>query len=66
MSMTNKKLSSDKRQDRSDVLSLLNSIDGMCDACQYVLNTYTQTTLMLAITTEAKMLLMKLQVMKDR
>ena len=66
MSMTNKKLSSDKPQDRSNVLSLLNSIDGMCDACQYVLNTYTQTTLMLAITTEAKMLLMKLQVMKDR
>ena len=66
MSMTYKKLSSDKPQDRSDVLSLLNSIDGMCDACQHVLNTYTQTTLMLAITTEAKMLLMKLQVMKDR
>ncbi len=64
--MTYKKLSFDKSQDRSDVLSLLNSIDGMCDACQHVLNTYTQTTLMLAITTEAKMLLMKLQVMKDR
>lgn len=64
--MTYKKLSPDKPQDRSDVLSLLNSIDGMCDACQHVLNTYTQTTLTLAITTEAKMLLMKLQVMKDR
>lgn len=66
MSKTNIKLSSECQQDRSDVLSLLNSIDGMCDACQHVLNTYTQTTLMLAITTEAKMLLMKLQVMKDR
>lgn len=64
--MTHKKLSYDKLQDRSDVLSLLNSIDGMCDACQHVLNTYTQTILMLAITTEAKMLHMKLQVMKDR
>lgn len=66
MSTTPNKPSYDSQQDRSDVLSLLKSIDGMCDACQHVLNTYTQTTLMLAITTEAQMLYMKLQVMKER
>jgi hypothetical protein len=38
----------------------------MFEVCQNVLNTYTQTTLMLSITTEAKMLQLKLQVMKER
>lgn len=48
------------------MLSLLLSIESMYQTCQTVLNTYTQTTLMLSITVEAQMLLMKLQVMKER
>ena len=56
----------DRPQVQSDVLSSLETIDTMFEACQSVLNIYTQATLMLAITTEAKMLQLKLQVMKDR
>lgn len=66
MSTPPKKQSSVYKQDKSDVLSLLLSIESMYVACQNVLNTYTQTTLMLSMTIEAQMLLMKLQVMKDR
>ena len=56
----------DTKTDRSDVKSLLENIESMYVACQNVLNSYTQTTLMLAITIEANMLQMKLSVMKDR
>lgn len=66
MSTPPKKLSTDRLQVQSDVLSSLESIDTMFEACQSVLNIYTQATLMLSITTEAKMLQLKLQVMKDR
>lgn len=55
-----------KKQDKSDVKSLLMSIESMYDTCQTVLNNYTQITLMLSITIEAQMLLMKLGVMKER
>lgn len=66
MSTTNKKPQNDKRQDRSDVLSLLTAIRRMYDTYQDVLNSHTQTALMLSITLEAQMLLMKLRVMKER
>ena len=66
MSTPTKKPSFDKQQDKSDVLSLLLSIESMFVACQNVLNSYTQTTLMLSISLETQMLLMKLRVMKDR
>ncbi|MBR4365859.1 MAG: hypothetical protein IKP43_03650 [Bacteroidaceae bacterium] len=66
MSIPSKRQSTSHQQDKSDVLSLLLSIESMYQTCQTVLNTYTQTTLMLSITIEAQMLLMKLQVMKDR
>ena len=66
MSISPKRQSIPKMKDKSDVLSLLLSIETMYETCQNVLNTYTQTTLMLAITIEAQMLLMKLRVMKER
>lgn len=66
MSTHPKKQFSGMQQDRSDVLSLLQSIETMYNTCQNVLNTYTQTTLMLAITIEAQMLLRKLHVMNER
>ena len=66
MSTSPKKQSIDRPQVQSDVLSSLESIKTMFEACQSVLNTYTQATLMLSIITEAKMLQLKLQVMKDR
>ena len=56
----------DRHTDRSDVKSLLENIESMFLSCQNVLNTYTQTALILAITIESKMLQMKLCVMKDR
>lgn len=65
-SMPSKKSSIVSQQRKSDILSLLQSIDNMFVACQHVLNSYTQTTLLLSIALEAQMLLMKLQVMKDR
>lgn len=64
MSTTPKKQSIDRPQIQSDVLSSLESIKTMFEACQSVLNTYTQATLMLSIITEAKMFQLKLQVMK--
>ena len=66
MSNPTKRMSIEPQHDKSDVLSLLESIETMFVACQNVLNSYTQTTLMLSITTEAKTLQLKLQVMKDR
>ncbi len=66
MSITTKKQSTDKKQDYSDVLSMLESIETLFVACQKVLNTYSQSALILSITNEAEMLLLKLQVMKER
>lgn len=66
MSTTPKKQSIDRPRVQSDVLSSLKCIKTMFEACQSVLNTYTQATLMLSIITEAKMLQLKLQVMKER
>ena len=56
----------DSAIDKSDVLSILQSIDTLYTACQSVLNTYSQSALMLSIATEAEMLLLKLKVMKER
>lgn len=64
--MSKKLHNSDPIRDRSDVKSMLETIESMYNACQDVLNIYSQTSLMLAITIEAKMLLMKLEVMKQR
>lgn len=66
MSKTTKKPTIDKQQDKSDVLSLLIVIKRLFDTSQEVLNTHTQTTLMLSVILEAQMLLKKLQVMKQR
>ena len=60
MSTRTKKLSSDSLTDKSDILSILESIDSMFEIYQNVFNSYTQDALMLAITTEAEMLLLKL------
>ena len=66
MSIPFKKQNTDKKQDKSDVLSLLMVIKRMFEMSQEVLNTHSQTALMLSVTLEAQMLLMKLQVMKER
>ena len=56
----------DASSDRSDVKQILETIETMYDTCQNVLNTYTQSSLLFGIIIESQMLLMKLQVMKDR
>lgn len=61
-----KKPSMDNRTDKSDILSILESIETMFEVYQKVLNIYTQTSLMLSMTTEAEMLILKLQVMQER
>ena len=61
-----KKPSMDNRTDKSDILSILESIETMFDVYQKVLNIYTQTSLILSMTTEAEMLILKLQVMQER
>ena len=66
MSIHPKKLSMDNLSDNSDILSILESIETMFDVCRKVHNSYTQASLMLSITTEAEMLLLKLRVMQDR
>ena len=66
MSTTNKKQSADKQQDRSNVLSLLKTLERIYTLCQDVLNTHAQTALMLSLAIEAEMLLLKLGVMRDR
>lgn len=66
MSIPSKQSSPDRKQDKSDVLSLLTVIKRLFETSQEVLNTHAQTALMLSITLEAQMLLMKLRVMKDR
>lgn len=63
---TVKKQSLTKQPDKSDVLSILQSIESLYNSYLNVLNFYTQTTLLLSITFEAQMLLMKLRVMCDR
>lgn len=52
--------------DQSDILSILESIASMFEVCQKVLNKYTQSALILSITTEAEMLLLKLRIMEKR
>ena len=66
MSTHQKKLSMDSHNDRSDILSILESIESMFEVCRNVHNSYTQAALMLSITTEAEMLLLKLRVMRER
>ncbi len=66
MSTHSKKQSIDNRIDKSDILSILESIESMFEVYQKVLNIYTQTSLMLSMTTEAEMLILKLQVMQER
>lgn len=59
MSTHPKKPSMDNRTDKSDILSILESIETMFEVYQKVLNIYTQTSLMLSMTTEAEMLILK-------
>ena len=66
MSIHTRKQIIDSKTDNSDLLSILQSIESMFEVCQKVVNGYTQAALMLSITTEAEMLLLKLQVMEER
>ena len=67
MSIHTKKPSIDNPKDKSDdILSILESIESMFEVCQKVLNSYTQAAILLSITTEAEMLLLKLRVMEKR
>ena len=66
MSTHPRKLSIDNHIDKSDILSILESIETMFEVYQKVLNIYTQTSLMLSMTTEAEMLILKLRVMQER
>lgn len=66
MSTTKTQQQNDKRQDKSNVLSLLKSIERIYNLCQDVLNTYAQRALMLSLVIEAYMLLLKLKVMGER
>lgn len=52
--------------DKSSVLSLLEALEHIFNLCQDVLNTYSQTSLMLSLTIESQMMLMKLRVMRER
>lgn len=63
--MTENKLY-DRRSDKSDVLSLLQTIDQLYQVSCSVLNDHTQTSLRMSIAIEAQMLLSKLQVMNRR
>ena len=66
MSINPKKQSIYNQTDKSDILSILESIEAMFEVFQKVLNIYTQTSLMLSMTTEAEMLILKLRVMQER
>ena len=66
MSMHVKKPSTENIPDKSDILSILESIESMFEVCQNVLNSYSQTAILLSITTEAEMLLLKLGKMERR
>ena len=57
---------SDTKSDRSDVLSLLTTIEDMFRISQQTLNEYSRTSLLLSIAIEGQMLLLKLQVMYER
>lgn len=65
-SMTKNNCVNDASSDRSDVKQILETIETMYATCQNVLNTYTQSSLLFGIIIESQMLLMKLQVMKER
>ena len=56
----------DRRNDTSDVLSLLQTIDQLYQVSCAVLNDHTQTSLRMSIAIEAQMLLTKLQAMNRR
>ncbi len=56
----------DRRSDKSDVLSLLQTIDQLYQVSCSVLNDHTQTSLRMSIAIEAQMLLSKLQAMNRR
>lgn len=66
MSIHVKKPSIENKPDKSDILSILESIETMFEVCQNVLNSYSQTAILLSITTEAEMLLLKLGKMEMR
>lgn len=66
MSTPKKRQQSDSQHDKSNVLSLLQTIERIYRLCQDVLNTYTRTALILSLTIEAQMLLLKLRVMRER
>lgn len=56
----------DLHSDKSDVLSLLQTIDQLYQVSCSVLNDHTQTSLRVSIAIEAQMLLSKLQAMNRR
>lgn len=56
----------DTQTDRSDVLSLLTTIEVIFRASQHTLNEYSRSSLLLSIAIESQMLLMKLQTMYER
>lgn len=64
--MTRKRQTTDAMPDKGNVLSLLKALEHIFDLCQDVLNTYSKTSLMLSLAIESQMLLMKLQVMRER
>lgn len=66
MSIHVKKQSIQSQDDKSDIKSILESIESMFEVCKKVFNSYTQSALMLSIATEAEMLLLKLRVMEER
>lgn len=64
--MTKNLNTTDNKTDRSDVLSLLTTIDSMFHASQNTLNEYSRTSLLLSIIIEGQMLLTKLSTMFER
>lgn len=66
MTMTKRRQTSDKQQDKSDIMSMLSAIEHIYSLCQDVLNTHTQTAMMLSLAIESQMLLLKLRTMHER
>ena len=64
--MTKRRQTNDVQQDKSDIMSILSAIEQIYNLCQSVLNTHAQTALMLSLTIETQMLLLKLQAMRER
>lgn len=64
--MTKRRQTNDVQQDKSDIMSILSAIEQIYNLCQSVLNTHAQTALMLSLTIETQMLLLKLQAMHER